>query len=227
MQKVPAHWGRSLVRRGRSQPCLRMLWMLPSGSKNLQAVSSISFKLRPRYFSIAADDVANAFHTIFLISLRVVIWELQIACVRRSWQCSLEFYDLHPEIQFIACECRCWYVFAFKYVFSVLHDVRFFLHTRNLWIWFWVFMRRWASIGIPFSVGFLWFRAQFRVQSNWNASCLGHGIDVNHIILVTGPGIQQRTILSEDCLLAVNFTQNQRSCWLTITQMAWSCQPES
>ena len=84
-----------------------------------------------------------------------------------------EFSVLHPKIRFIACEFKFRFAFAFTSVISVLYALQSFLHTQclNLVLGCHVTL----GFGISFSAGFLWFRGQFRVWLNWNASCLGHG----------------------------------------------------
>lgn len=47
MQQVPTHRVRSLDRRGRLQPRLRMSLLLATGSKNLQSRSTISSEFAP------------------------------------------------------------------------------------------------------------------------------------------------------------------------------------
>lgn len=120
MQQVPTHRGRSLDRRGRLQPRVRMWLMLPTGLKNLQSRSTISFKLRPQKFSIAAEDVTNAFPANFLTSLQIVLWKLRTACVRRSCIGVFRLASRKSDSLHVSAKLDMFVFFAFTYVISVL-----------------------------------------------------------------------------------------------------------
>ena len=179
-----------------------------------------------------------------MTSLHIILWELQIACVRRS---CIGVFRLASETWFMACEFKFRYVFAFASVILVLRALQPFLRMCNLWIWFWVFMRCWGSVfnflldsfdfghnskfhqtgmWVVWVMGFMCI-----IESSWQDHASNNEPffvrggyhkfakeDTKHVNACEWGGAG-----GEHCLLVVYFTRNHMACSLNIIQMACPC----